>query len=61
MVPVLVVDMVPTWVVAIVPVLVVEMMPDFPKLVTDIARTNVIAQEMNVSVFIWLLLVTRKN
>ena len=55
--PVLVVDIVPVWVVGIVPVRVVAIVPDLPKLLTDKAKTNVIAQVADVSVFIVSLLV----
>ena len=62
---VLVVEMVPIRVVGIIPALVVEMVPDLvveivpAKEGTDIAITNVIVQEIDVSFFIVLLLVTQ--
>ena len=55
-VPTAVVEIVPVLVVEMVPVLVVEMVPDLAKVQADIARTNNVADAMDLRFFIVLLL-----
>ena len=58
-VPTAVVEMVPVLVVEMVPVLVVEMVPDLAKVQADIARTNNVADTMDLRFFIVLLLMLK--
>jgi hypothetical protein len=60
-IPLLVVEMIPVLVVEMIPVLVVEMIPDFAKVGADIARTNIVQNMVNLTVFIVLLLMCEKG
>ena len=56
-VPTVVVEIVPVLVVEIVPALVVEIVPPLARVVADTATTNIPAQTMHFTFFIFLLLV----
>jgi hypothetical protein len=58
MIPIRVVGIEPAFVVGIIPDFVVAMFPDLARAVAEIEKTNMIVQEIEVNVFIFLLLVT---